>query len=108
MLELATKQDYVIYWGTKGFSVRAVLKPSGNLASFVYGWPEDHFEFYFAYLNLSTEEASVLRQKLMDFKVFRESGQKTLRASVTPETIPQLKKAYAFILDEVDRICQAA
>jgi hypothetical protein len=104
VLALGTQHGYVIYWGTKGFSLRAALSPSGNLASFVYGWPPGYFEFYFGQLKMEAEAALALRQQLLSFGVFRESGQKTLRAVVDSETIPQLKAAYDLILDKVGRM----
>jgi hypothetical protein len=106
VLALAKQRGFVIDWTTNGFAVRVALALSGNPAGFVYGAPNGSFEFYFGYLDLDAEAALALRKQLLSFGVFREAGQKTLRASVATETIPQLQAAYDLILDEVGRMRQ--
>lgn len=102
----AKQRGFVIDWTTNGFAVRVALPLSGNPAGFFYGAPTGVLEFYFGFLSLDAEAALALRKQLLSFGVFREAGQKTLRATIAPETIPQLKAAYDLILDEVGRMRQ--
>jgi CBS domain-containing protein len=104
VLDLAEQRGYTIYWGTKGFSARAYLPQEEQWASFSYGWPEELFEFYFGHLPLPDKEARMLRRELMRFGVFREAGQKTLRANLTREILPKMLEVYNFILDKMDDI----
>jgi len=104
MLDLTEERGYLISWGKKGFSVRANLPQTGQLASFSYGWPWEEFDFYFANLPLPGEEAQALRRELMEFRVFQESGEKTLRVELNSKTLPKMPEVYDFILDKMDEI----
>lgn len=75
-----------------------------RLRSFVYSFPPDMLEFYFGHLPLAEAKAAALRQDLLAFGVFKESGDYTLRAPVTAETVPQLRQAYDFILRQMAEI----
>jgi hypothetical protein len=46
----------------------------------------------------------MLRRELMEFGVFREAGQKTLRVNLTREILPKMLEVYNFILDKMDDI----
>ena len=105
VLALAKQRGHIVYWGKRGFSLRATL-PSGKPASFGFGWPVGEFQFHFGYLGLSEDTAQAIRQELMGFGMFRSTSPRVLSANVDATTIPGLKKAYAYILGEVDRICQ--
>lgn len=109
MLNMSQERGHMIYWGGKGFSVRArQIDPKRELSSFAYGWPTGKFNFYFAQLPLTQTQALELRQQLLDYGIFQESGEKTLATPpVTSETEAILRQAYQFILDEVDHIRQA-
>ncbi|MCC7355753.1 MAG: hypothetical protein IT330_18580 [Anaerolineae bacterium] len=107
VLDLAVQKGHTIYWGTKGFSVRAYLPRTDRFASFVYGWPPGFFEFYFGHLPLSAEESVVLRKDLMAFGVFRAAGEKTLRATLEGATLAHIPEVYDFILAKIDEIVQA-
>ena len=107
ILDLALKRGHTVYWGSQGFSVRARLPKAGHLISFVYGWPNNSFEFYFAQLPLSDEDALTLRRELLAFGVFEEAGKKTLRANLNDQTSDRLPGVYDFILDKMDEIVQA-
>lgn len=107
VIRLAEQKGHMLYWGTVGFSVRARLPQTDRLASFVYGYPYDtraDFDFYFGQLPLTPEAAQTLRQQLLDFGIFRESGQKTLRANLTDsDDLTKLDQVYDFILAQVDQ-----
>lgn len=106
MLETAEARGNIVYWGEKGFSIRARLPGEGQLASFAYAYPVNNFQFYFANLPLSDSVAASLRQELMAFGVLQKSGQYTLKATVTAENGSQLRQVWAFILDQVAIIAQ--
>lgn len=104
VLDRAKEQGHVIYWGEVGFSVRAHSPKSGRLASFAYGYPPATFQFFFHKDWESDEEnAAALRERLLNFGVFREAGQYTLTASLSEETLVQIDEIYDFILEEIDR-----
>jgi hypothetical protein len=102
ILDLAGKRNHIIYWGTVGFSIRANLpeKP----ASFVYGYPNGLFQFYFDEWLRNNQEGRELRKKLLGLGVFKESGKYTLSATVTGDHISKLNEVYDVILKEIDRL----
>jgi len=103
VVDLGEKRGHRIYWGTVGFSVRAQF-PDG-LSSFVYGWPNGKFDFYFGQLSdLDPETLKKLRKELLDFGVFREAGGQTLQAVVEETNIPKMQEVYDFILDRIGEI----
>jgi len=104
VLDLAEERGYAIKWGKKSFTVRAYLPQRGYWASFCYGWTWEEFHFYFAHLPLPKEEALTLRRELMEFGVFRESGEKTLTVGLNSEALPKMPEVYDFILDQMDDI----
>lgn len=110
VLSQAEQRGYTIYWGTVGFSVRAKLPSSGQMVSFVYGYPYQtsvEFDFYFGYLPITDEAAQSLRQQLLAYNLFKEAGQKTLRTMLKEEQDLTLAyKVYDFILEQVDQILQ--
>lgn len=103
VLDLAEKRGYLIYWGMVGFSVRAQL--ADDAASFVYGFPNGEFQFFFNQLSdFGQETLEKLRKDLLDFGVFRKAGDYTLKVVVDEENIPKMEKVYDFILDRVGEI----
>ena len=115
ILRLAQEREHTIYWGTAGFSIRALLPDRDQLATFAYGYPAtvygtegDRFDVYFAYTNLfPAEEAPALRKSLLESGLFREAGKWTLSAPVTEENLNQMYEMYDFILDKVDEFVAA-
>jgi ribosomal protein L7Ae-like RNA K-turn-binding protein len=103
LISEATEKGHVLYWGTKGFSVRARL-PNNKLASFVYGYPPNTFQFYFAQLPLSEDEKTALRKELMAFGLFKESGEKTLTTNMKEADLAKANEVYEFILNKIDQI----
>jgi hypothetical protein len=108
--EMAEERDYAIYWGTAGFSIRADSVRSDRLASFVYGFPSGDFQVrlhdFSRHWKIETEVLTDLRNKLLAFGVFKESGEWGLRAMVTSETILQMNQMYDFIIDQVSRMAE--
>jgi len=107
ILKEAEQQGKHIYWGVVGFSIRTSLSQSEGLFTFAYGWPADQFDIYLGYLPFSPEEEATLRKELLSYGVFREAGQKTLKANVSDETVDQLKKAFSFILEKVNEFAKS-
>ena len=108
VLDRAQEKGHAIYWGTKGFSIRTTLSKSGEKISFVYGYPPGTFQFYFAYLKMMPEqERQALREKLLDFGLFRESGDYTLDATLNEENLELAREVYERILEEIDAIVEA-
>ena len=105
VLDLAEKRGHRIYWGTVGFSVKAHL--ADREPSFVYGYPGGDFQFFFGHLtDLDSEVLKKLRKELLDFGVFREAGEYTVKAKVEEPNIPKMQEVYDFILDRIDEIVE--
>ena len=104
VLDRAEEKQHFVYWGKVGFSIRARLKHEDRLATFVLGWPAGRFDFYFKELPMSVDVAAGLRARLMDYGVFRVGGDWTIKADLTPETLPRMDAIYDFILQSVDEL----
>ncbi|MCL6560211.1 MAG: hypothetical protein K6U74_15740 [Firmicutes bacterium] len=105
VLDLAEKRGYIICWGMRGFSVRLRLKD--QRATFVFGFPPNVFQFYFDRWIREGEEFLLLREQLLAFGLFRESGEWTLSATVKEENLAQMKEVYDFILAEIEKLSKA-
>jgi hypothetical protein len=68
--------------------------------------PRNTFQFYFSHFEKSVpaDRLTALRQDLLTFNLFRESGEKTLTMEVVRPTDERLRQMYHFILDEPDRL----
>jgi hypothetical protein len=118
VLALAQERGHLIYWGTTGFSIRAHLPASDRVASFAYGYPgtlrdtgDDEFHVYFKDLAPVVAEARLAawRQQLIDYGVFREAGQWTLKAPVVAEEkLALMDQIYDSVLEEVAELMAAA
>ena len=107
MVSLAANQGQRVYWGNVGFSIGVQLPNQqfvgGQYASYAYGypkygnWPAERFEFYFAQLPLTDEQAQKLRAHLMAFGIFTPAGEKTLRILLDETTLPKMDEIYDFI-----------
>jgi hypothetical protein len=102
VLDLATEHKHVIYWGTAGFSVRGRLGEDGTLATFVYGYPPNKFQFYFHPVGqIPRDKDSVFRKELLDSGQFDETGEYTLTSLVETGNVESLLKLYKFILQRI-------
>ncbi|OPY57640.1 MAG: hypothetical protein A4E49_00009 [Methanosaeta sp. PtaU1.Bin112] len=104
---LANKKGYSIYWATTSFSIRKYLPFSDRYASVIYCYPKGRFDFYFAQLPISYEASETLRRELISTGIFRESGKKTLIATLNNETYDKAKEIVQFILERVDEIAES-
>jgi hypothetical protein len=105
ILDDAESRGFTIYWGTKGFSIRTRIIGEDRMASFLYGWPNGNFDFYFSALNFSDTEAAAFRAELLAYGQFRESGKYTLSTPVTDKNKETLLEVYQLI---TDRVAEAA
>lgn len=102
VLDKADSNGFTVYWGEVGFSIRGKLGKNGRLLSFVYGYPPDNFQFYFHSEGLlPTEKDSPFRKELLDFGLFKESGDYTLKSSVSPDNSEELLKIYDHIIKRI-------
>ena len=104
LMDLDTKDGYSIYWGVKSYSVRKYLPSLNKYASVIYCYPKGQFSFYSAQLPISEEAAETLRNELLSYGIFKESGKKTLTATLNNETLSKAKEAVEFILNKVSDI----
>jgi vacuolar-type H+-ATPase subunit F/Vma7 len=109
VLSLAEERGYIVYWGEVGFSIRIISPKTKQLASFAYGYPPNIFQLYLHDDWVLDEEWSLtLRERLLDFGVFREAGKYTLTATLTQENLARMSEAYDFIIDQIDKYITGA
>lgn len=102
LLDRALAQGFTIYWGEKGFSVRAPLAEGGRLASFLYGFPPDKFQFYFSGDGaLTREKDNPIRKALLNSGVFTESGEYTLTSLIRAEKVARFRDVIDYIISTV-------
>jgi hypothetical protein len=106
LMDLDTKDGYSIYWGVKSYSVRKYLPSLNKYASVIYCDPKGQFLFYSAQLPISEEAAETLRNELLSYGIFKESGKKTLTATLNNETLSKAKEAVGYILNKVNDIAK--
>ena len=103
VLDEARSRGHTIYWGRRGFSIRAALAPGQPLVSVAYGWPNNSFELYVGYLPVPpTEQLAISTelQKISERLALRDNT--TLRA-VQPRD-ESLRRAYRFMLHKVEAL----
>jgi hypothetical protein len=105
VLDRAQESGLEISWGTISFSVRGYLPKADKKASFVYCYRSGRFDFYFSHLKmLPEEERQALRDELLSFGLFSESGDYTLIARLKKENLSLARKVYDLILEKIDAI----
>lgn len=109
VLDDVESQQRPIRWNPLSFSVRTKL-PDGRFATFACGWLSGAFQFFFfPELRMPQERLETLKRKLLDFGIFRESGNYTLETDISTlqadgnkETAGRLQAAWHFILESID------
>ncbi|MDD5451568.1 MAG: hypothetical protein PHT49_06685 [Desulfovibrionales bacterium] len=101
VLDTAQQQDFTVYWGIIGFSIRTYSPKRNKVASFVYGYPPNKFQVYLHPDWIDDEKAGALREALRKFQVFEEGGNYTLTTFVTQDNMTQLQTIYQFIVEQV-------
>jgi hypothetical protein len=105
VLDKAVERGHEIYWGTKGFSLRDYLPETEKKASFVYGFPSGTFQFFFGYLKMMPKEKrQAIREDLLKFGLFSESGNYTLTAKLKKDDLTLAREVYDLILEKIDAI----
>jgi hypothetical protein len=104
ILDRTQQRGYIVQWGTASFSIRARFPEEEYLATFAYGFPS---EFHFYFWDYFRRDSDKLRSELLAFGVFRESGDWTLKADLTPDTLAQMDEVFDFILDQMDKFIEA-
>ncbi|GAK56933.1 hypothetical protein U27_03897 [Candidatus Vecturithrix granuli] len=107
VLDAAQENDYTVYWGLIGFSIRTYSPKRNKVASFVYGYPPNKFQVYLHPDWMDDKKAGELREALRKFQVFEEGGNYTLTTFVTPDNMAQLQTIYHFIVEQVKEHIQA-
>lgn len=96
VLEKAAQQGHTIYWGSVGFSIRARLPGSADLATLFYCFPPDQFQVYFAHLPFPAEQVSALRKEILGLGAFKQAP-KTIKMNLNASNIQQAKEAYTLM-----------
>ncbi len=107
VLNCAEERDHQVVWGKLGFSLRTYSPRDDGTVTFAYGFPPDEFWFYSYGGFMRTGKVLALRGRLLDFGVFREAGEWTLKTTLTKENLARMNEVYDFILDQVDELVKA-
>jgi hypothetical protein len=105
VLNQAADRDMVIYWGSKGFSVRMPLEPP---VSVMYGFPPDEFQVYTNNWSLDAKGQVEFRRRLGEIAPFELGGQYTNHLHLDEKTEQQAYAALAFMWAEVEKMMAAA
>ncbi len=105
MLNEAEERHMVLYWGTKGFSVRMPLEPPVTV---MYGYPPSTFQVYTSNWPLDAEGQTEFRRRLSGVAPFKPRGQYTNTLLVDEKTQEQAHAALAFMWDEVKKMMATA
>ena len=105
MLNEAEERGMVLYWGSKGFSVRMPLEQP---VSVMRGYPPDVFEVRTANWPLDAETLAEFRRQLGERAPFELGGKHTHRLRVDEKTQQQVDDALAFMWDEVEKMMSVA
>ena len=98
ILETAKNRSLIVYWGSKGFSIR-VPSAEGLPKSILYGFPtgalgREHPSLEAYLRELAPEDNPVgVRGKLLEAASFQEAGSYTLRLTVLDTNIPEATRA---------------
>jgi hypothetical protein len=105
MLDEAEERGMIIYWGTKGFSVRMPLEPP---ISVMYGYPLDEFQVYVASWPLDSESQAAFQTQLEGTAPFRRGGKYTYYLRLEEEVEQQAYAALALVWDVVEKMMSEA
>jgi len=105
LLKKVREKNYKIRWGTVGFSVRAQIAED-EYGSFIHCYPPNKFHFYFGKWLRENDEIddNNLRKNLLNYGVFEEGGDWTLKTEVVEDNIEETNEVYEFILDKVESL----
>lgn len=101
VLNEAEERGMILYWGTKGFSVRMPLE---SPVTAMYGYPPDEFQVYTGNWLLDNEGQAEFRRRLGKVAPFRPGGQYTNHLRLDESTEQQAYAALAFMWDEIEKM----
>lgn len=101
MLNEAEERGMILYWGTKGFSVRMPLE---RPVTVMYGYPPNEFQVYTAGWPLDIEVQAEFNRRLGEVAPFRLGGKYTHHLHLDEKTQQKARAALAFMWDEVERM----
>lgn len=113
LLADAEKSGYTIYWGTKGFSVRAVM-PSGKPESLLYGYPPhmdgNSYPVFQVYLSLFKDHESreIARRTYIQHIPFRSRGKYTLELTLDEEGLKHAETGLPGVLTVAAKIADGS
>ncbi|NJD38030.1 MAG: hypothetical protein FIA89_06860 [Geobacter sp.] len=105
----ATNRGMTVYWGLKGFSLRA-SDQTGKLHSFFYCYPPGVngptpvIEGYLTPILRGTEQGKLLEDDLLKITGFKKSGQYTFRLSLTAETLKSANLSLEVVWKVAERL----
>jgi hypothetical protein len=102
VLDKALNEKHKIYWGKLGFSTRVYLPTEDRFATFLLCFPPSTFEFFFGPFPITEDEKGLLRNDLLNFGIFQEAGEKTLRAILDDDALSTINEVIDFIFMNVD------
>jgi len=105
MLDETEEQGMILYWGSKGFSVRM---PREQPVTVMYGYPPDEFQVYTSNWSLDPEGRAEFHRRLGEIAPFKAGGQYTNRLFLDEKTEQQAFTALAFMWDKVGKMMAAA
>jgi len=98
LLHEAEEREMIVYWGTKGFSIRMPLKAPVTV---MYGYPPDNFQVYTGNWPLDAEALADFRGRLAAATPFKPSGEFTNVLRVNEKSRPAALAALEFMWKEV-------
>jgi hypothetical protein len=101
VLNEAEERGMILYWGTKGFSVRMPLE---SPVTAMYGYPPDEFQVYTGAWLLDNEGQAEFRRRLGKVAPFRPGGQYTNHLRLDESTEQQAYATLAFMWDEIEKM----
>jgi hypothetical protein len=105
ILDEAEKRGMIVYWGSKGFSVRMPLEQP---ISVMYGYPPSQFQVYVASWSLEVGDITKFRQRLNEMAPFKLGGQYTHRLYLDDKTEQEAYAALAFVWSKVEKMMAVA
>ncbi len=105
MLNEAEDRGMILYWGSKGFSVRMPLE---RPVTVMLGYPPDELQVYTSNWPLSVESLAGFRRRLGEIAPFKLGGQYTNRLYLDERMQQQAYTALAFVWSEVEKMMAAA
>jgi phosphosulfolactate synthase (CoM biosynthesis protein A) len=106
ILRRAKAEKHKIYWGDRGFSIRAPAPNSDKFFTYVYGFPKDLLKISTGLFPISEQEKLSIRTEMKDLG-FSDAGYESVRMTLGDKTQGNAIKAFDLALEKVKRVVQA-